>query len=260
MRHRTLIGRVFPVLVVAVILLPFWQRGAAAANQSVPTPLGENRSEGHSDRGTTLSTGSPESAFANAWYYLFSTIPQVFAAIYGITFALVLYRLQQIDNATEAIAKSLGDFANRVNLTIPYRRWCADLAARQDWAGYLVGLRKLPESNAKQLDPEHDPVETRRYLDIHGEEIRRHLARKKTIWTKLHRNLAITMLLIGGTASVIPFGHRVGERELFVGWAVVVALTCTTLFLYFRLLVALVRPLDERDTHHIAAPDREDQR
>jgi hypothetical protein len=237
------IKRAVLYLLIAFLLLSFKQQESEAADQSTSRPTPKNHAGINSENTVSSSQSGADSAFANAWYYLFSTIPQVFAAAYGIAFALVLYRLQQLDNAIEAIANSLADFANRVDMAIAYHEWCADMAVRHNWEGYLASLKKLCDTHNDQFVTEENREETCRHIGIHGEEIRRQLKLRKTIWTQLRRNLFLTMLLIGATASAIPLGHYVDDREFFIGWTVIIVFMLITLVLYFKLLIALVRPL-----------------
>ncbi len=187
-------------------------------------------------------TYSTNSSYVDAWYYLYSTVPQTFAAVYALLFGLALFRLQQIRQSTERVSREIDAFFNRVGLQEEYSSYCAAFAASHDWDLYLSNLEKLQLMNVVKnaIESDHEPLRSKNFLIERITEIRLHLYAIGAFWKQFQLSLIITGILIAFTTILIPVGYFVNFTLFVVGWIVVSVLVILTISFYLKLAVTLL--------------------
>jgi len=195
----------------------------------------------HSD-GQLDSIAGAESRYANAWYYLFSSVPQIFAAAFALLFAFALYRLQHLEQSIAGIGKEIEDFFDRIRQTDRYAADCRALAARSDWQTYLQHIAVLLATD-EVVEAAKAEKEESRMLAFARErvaEMQQLLSLVRDFWHRFWWCLVLTSTLIVGTTTLIPLGYWACGWLLAIAWVLACVCTALTLYMYSRLASVLL--------------------
>lgn len=188
------------------------------------------------------------SGYVDAWYYLFSTVPQTFAAVYALFFGFALFRLQQIRQTLERVEQEIKAFFNRVGLKEDYSAHCAADAANHTWDLYLEKLEMLQSQQdiSKVIKADHDHLRSEIFLVGRIKQMKSNVNMMRIFWGQFQKSFLFTSVLIASTIILIPLGDFVNIKFFLFSWAILSILVVITTILYIRLVKKLLPLLRAR--------------
>jgi hypothetical protein len=199
-----------------------------------------------------------ESRYANAWYYLFSSVPQTFAAAFALLFAFTIYRLQHLEQSIASITTEIHGFFNRIRQLERYATNCEAPAARGDWEAYLQGMTHLfSDPNVTEAaKAQTDHYRSLEFAELRVKEIRKLLELVRKCWPRLWQCFVLTGALIVVTTTLIPLGYWVSSWVFALSWILTGIVTIATIVLYFQLACALLPFREQRLTAYPSTVSR----